>query len=150
MLVARVLLCACAWIVSDSASAQSGLFRSKNGDVERGNELMSRGDPKGALEAYDRAARALPSEGAVHLNRGLALLSQGNLEAAREALRLATDPPASNEVRADAYYDLGIAFYRHAEAELAEQRPEEAQKAFREASDAFRKALRMRPGEHLF
>jgi Ca-activated chloride channel family protein len=122
-------------------------LRSKNSDVERGNEKLSAGDAEGALAAYDEAARALPSEGGVHLNRGLALLKQGKLDAARDALKLATDSSAgSPEVRSDAYYDLGISFYRQAEAAVSEQNDEEAQKAFREASDSFRKALRQKPG----
>lgn len=122
-------------------------LRSKNGDVERGNEKLTAGDADGALAAYDEAARALPSEGGVHLNRGLALLKQGKLDAARDALKLATDSSAgSPEVRSDAYYDLGISFYRQAEAKISEKNDEEAQKAFREASDAFRKALRQKPG----
>jgi Ca-activated chloride channel homolog len=122
-------------------------LRSKNSDVERGNEKLAAGDAEGALAAYDEAARALPSEGGVHLNRGLALLKQGKLDAARDALKLATDSSAgSPEVRSDAYYDLGISFYRQAEAKVSEQNDEEAQTAFREASDAFRKALRQKPG----
>lgn len=121
-------------------------LRSKNSDVERGNEKLAAGDAEGALAAYDEAARALPSEGGVHLNRGLALLKQGKLDAAREALRLSTDSAGSPEVRSDAYYNMGIGFYRQAEAQAAEQKDEEAQKSFREASDAFRKALRQRPG----
>jgi Ca-activated chloride channel family protein len=122
-------------------------LRSKNSDVERGNEKLTAGDADGALAAYDEAARALPSEGGVHLNRGLALLKQGKLDAARDALKLATDSSAgSPEVRSDAFYDLGISFYRQAEAAASEQNDEEAQKAFREASDAFRKAIRQKPG----
>ena len=122
-------------------------LRSKNGDVERGNERLAAGDADGALKAYDEAARALPSEGGVHLNRGLALLKQGKVDAARDALRMATDSSAgSPEVRSDAFYDLGIAFYRQAEAAAAEQQDEAAQQAFREASDAFRKSLRQKPG----
>ena len=122
-------------------------LRSKNSDIERGNEKLTAGDADGALAAYDEAARALPSEGGVHLNRGLALLKQGKLDAARDALKLATDSSAgSPEVRSDAFYDLGISFYRQAEAKASEQNDEEAQKAFREASDAFRKAIRQKPG----
>lgn len=123
-------------------------LRSKNSDVEQGNERLAAGDAEAALKAYDAAARALPSEGGVHLNRGLALLKQGKLDAARDALKLATDSSAgSPEVRSDAYYDLGVAYYRQAEAKISEQQDEEAQKAFREASDSFRKALRQKPGD---
>ncbi len=136
----------CALSASVARAEQPSWLRSKNGDIEKGNEKLSAGDANGALEAYDKAARALPSEAGVHLNRGLALLKQGKLDAAREALKLATDSAGNPEVRSDAYYDLGIAFYRQAEASVAEKNDEEAQKAFREASDAFRKSIRQRPG----
>ena len=137
---------------SGSAQAQApsqapAWLRSKNGDVEQGNEKLAAGDAEAALKAYDAAARALPSEGGVHLNRGLALLKQGKLDAARDALKLATDSSAgSPDTRSDAYYDLGVAFYREAEARISEQKDDEAQKAFREASDSFRKSLRQKPG----
>src|SRR5687767_15000273 len=69
-------------------------LRSENRHVREGNEKLKAGDAKAALAAYDRAARELPSEGGVHLDRGLALLKSGELAPAREALRLATQPPA--------------------------------------------------------
>ena len=122
------------------------LFRSENGDVREGNERLAAGDHAGALAAYDRAARALPSEPGVHLDRGLALLEAGQLDQAREALRLATEPPASPEIRGAAFYDLGLAFYRQADAAAGEQNHEEAQRLFREAADAFRSSLRQVPG----
>jgi len=128
------------------ADAKSFL-RMENGNVSEGNQKLGAGDSKGALAAYDRAARELPSEGGVHLDRGLALLKQGDLPGARQALDLATRPPASNAVRADAYYDLGVAFYKDAEARANENNHEEAQKLFREAQDAFKHGLRMRPGD---
>lgn len=120
-------------------------LRSKNRRVEKGNERMAAGDAKGALEHYASAARELPAEGGVHLNRGLALLATGDLPGAREALRLALEPPAPTGVRADAHYDLGVAFYGEADALAGEERHDEAQKLFREAIDAFRQALRLRP-----
>jgi Ca-activated chloride channel family protein len=145
--LACVLLCVPAAVLAQSEKPAPAWLRSKNGDVERGNEKLAAGDAAGALEAYDKAARALPNEAGVHLNRGLALLKQGKLDAAREALRLSTDSAAgSPTVRSDAFYDLGVAFYRDAEAKIAGQKDQEAQQSFREASDAFRKALRQRPG----
>ena len=122
-------------------------LRSKNRHVEHGNEKMAAGDEKAALEHYDAAARELPSEGGVHLNRGLALLGSGDLAGAREAFRQALEPPASAAVRADAHYDLGIDFYRDADALAGKESHDEAQKLFREAADAFRQALRLRPSD---
>ena len=121
-------------------------FLVENEHVQAGNERMAANDAAGALTHYDRAARELPNEAGVHLNRGLALLEAGDLDRAREAFLLATEPPAPADVRADAYYDLGLAFYRQADAAAREQNHEEAQRLFREAADAFRQSLRIRPG----
>lgn len=122
-------------------------FRSRNGNVEDGNARLSANDPRGALAAYDRAARELPSEPGVHLNRGIALLAQGQFDRAREALLIATEPPASQAIRADAYENLGLAFYKQGDAAAGQQNHQEAQRLFREAADAFRRSLRTRPGD---
>lgn len=108
-------------------------FRSRNADIEAGNERLRKKDAAGALTRYDAAARRLPSSPGVHLDRGLALLAQKKYAPARQALLLATEPPASAQLRADAYYNLGLAF-------LHEQNPAEA-------VDAFRRALQARPGD---
>lgn len=121
-------------------------LRSKNGNVERGNAKMAAGDAKAALAQYDKAARELPAEGGVHLDRGLALMQTGDANGAREALHLATQPPASREVRADAFYNLGLDFYREADELAKKDEHEEAQKLFRESTDAFKQSLRLRPG----
>lgn len=122
-------------------------LRSENRNVRDGNAKLAAGDQKAAQSAYDKAARELPAEGGVHLDRGLALLRAGNLPAAREALRLATQPPASTAVRADAYYDLGNTFYKEADARAGEKKHDEAQQLFREAEDAFKHSLRLRPSD---
>jgi Ca-activated chloride channel family protein len=121
-------------------------FRTANRNVTEGNQALREGDRAGALAAYDRAARELPRESGVHLNRGIALLGQGELDRAREALLAATEPPASPELRAAAYYDLGLAFFRQADAVATEENHAEAQRLFREAADGFRRSLRARPG----
>jgi Ca-activated chloride channel family protein len=121
-------------------------FIRENPEVDEGNRAMQEGDHAGALAAYDRAARELPSEPGVHLNRGLALSAQGELERAREAFLVAAEPPASPEVRADAYYDMGNAFYREADAVAQQEDHQGAQRLFREAADAYRRSLRAKPG----
>ncbi len=144
---ALTLLLAGAGVLALQAHARAwDPFLVQNDEVEDGNERMAAGDARSALEHYERAARALPNEGGVHLNRGLALMEAGELDRAREAFLLATEPPASTDVRADAYYDLGLAFYRQADAAAGEENHQEAQRLFREAADAFRRSLRIRPG----
>ncbi|MEM9069878.1 MAG: hypothetical protein AAGE52_15305 [Myxococcota bacterium] len=122
-------------------------FRSRNSNVEVGNARMAANDPNGALQAYDRAARQLPEEASVQLNRGIAQMGSGDLPGARETLLAATDPNAPATVRADAYYDLGLAFFQEADAAAGLENHGEAQRSFREAADAFRRSLRLRPGD---
>ena len=147
-------------------------FRVENRNVERGNDLMQQHDADGALHSYEAAARELPAEPGVHLDRGLALLAKGVLDRAREALLVATEPPAPAPIRADAYYDIGVAFYGAGDAaarQAAQQATQngqvplqgapgaaaqgqaphvdhrEASRIFRESADAFRRSLRVRP-----
>ncbi len=151
-------------------------FRGENGNVREGNERLRANDAAGALRAYEAAARELPSDPGVHLNRGLALLALSQHDKAREAFLLATEPPAPAAIRAAAYYDLGLAFYRQADAAATaaandaiaqgaaqpsavqpgtgqqgtgaapEADHREAQRLFREAADGFRRSLRIQPG----
>ncbi len=123
-------------------------FLTANHHVETGNREMAAGHHDAALHAYDQAARELPSSGGVHLDRGLALLAAGKLDKAREALLMASEPPATSSIRADAYYDLGVAFYREGDQKAGSNDHQEAQRLFREAADAFRHSLRARPGNH--
>jgi len=120
-------------------------LRSSNDNVEEGNEKMHNKDHKGALESYDKAARELPSNGGVHLNRGLALMQGSDQNAARQALLLATEPSSSSKVRAEAYYNLGLSFYREADAKAGEDDHKEAQRLLLEAADSFKRSLRLRP-----
>jgi Ca-activated chloride channel family protein len=128
-------------------SLWESLFRSENDHVRDGNDALAAGDAAGAVTDYDAAARELPSEPGVHLDRGIALLAQGDHPRAREALQLATDPPASSAIRADANYDIGLSFYQEGDAAAGADDHETAQRDFREAADAFRAALRQRPGD---
>ncbi|MEO0324612.1 MAG: tetratricopeptide repeat protein [Myxococcota bacterium] len=116
-------------------------------DVQEGNAALRAGDAERALAAYDRAARRLPDAPGVQLNRGLALLARGDLPGARDALLAATDPGAAPDIRADAYADLGLAFFREADAMAEAEDHQQSQQLFREAVDAFRRSLRVRPGD---
>ena len=144
----RVLLALVALAEPAVAQAEGwSWLRSENRSVREGNAKLVAGDAKGAIEAYDRAARQLPSDGGVQLDRGLALLKTGDLPKAREALRVATQPPAAGPVRADAYYDLGIAFYKEGDQLAGSNDHDQAQQRFREATEAFKSSLRLRPAD---
>ena len=138
------------WLLAQASSAAAELpafLRKENGSVRDGNEQLNRGDAKAALESYTRAARQLPDSAGVQLDRGLALLKQGDFGKAREALLAATQPAAPSDVRADAYEDLSLAFYREADGLAKQNKHDEAQKLFREALDAAKHSLRLRPGD---
>jgi Ca-activated chloride channel family protein len=121
-------------------------LRSENGHVRDGNEALRAGDAQAAQAEYDRAAAELPSEPGVHLNRGLALLAQDQHDQAREAFLRATEPPAPREIRASAYYDTGLSFYREADAAATEGDHARARDLFGQAAEQFRQSLRQVPG----
>ena len=121
------------------------LFRSESSAIERGNEHLSKGQPKEALEAYDQAARDLPNDPSVQLDRGLALLSLGKLAEAREAFRRAGSANIPKQVRGPALYDLGLAFMQEADAAGKAEDLDGAKKLLEESVDAFRGSLRAEP-----
>ncbi|MDB4972693.1 MAG: hypothetical protein JWN48_1034 [Myxococcaceae bacterium] len=128
------------------SSAQAWeLFRSQSSAVERGNEHLRKGEHKEALEAYDEAARELPNDPSVQLDRGLALMSLGKLGDAREAFRRAGAGNAPKDVRGPALYDLGLAFMQEADAAGKAEDLEGAHKLLEESVDAFRGSLRAQP-----
>lgn len=121
-------------------------FRAPNDDVLKGNAHLEKGQVQEALSAYNEAAKRLPNEPGVHLDRGLALLKAGKLPEAREALRMATQGDASPAIRGQANYNLGLAFMQEAEAAAKQEQGDEAQKLLRESADAFKGSLRANPG----
>jgi Ca-activated chloride channel family protein len=123
------------------------LLRTENGRVRDGNEKLNKGDAKGALESYTVAARELPEAPGVQLDRGLALLKSGDLPKARESFLSATAPTAPAPLRADAYENLALAFYREGDQLAGQNKHKEAQQMFHESVDAGKRSLRLRPGD---
>ncbi|HEX5656076.1 MAG TPA: tetratricopeptide repeat protein [Polyangiales bacterium] len=121
------------------------LFRSQSSAVERGNEALAKGQHQEALEAYDQAARELPNDPAVQLDRGLALMGLDKLGEAREAFRRAGAASAPKDVRGPALYDLGLAFMREADMAGKAEDLDGANKMLQEAIDALRGSLRAQP-----
>ena len=143
--MSRVVTLLLVLLAPASASAWDP-FLVPNDHVEDGNARMADEDPSGALHHYEQAARQLPNEPGVHLNRGLALLDAGELDRALEAFEVAAEPGGPRELRADAYYDMGLVYYQQGDAAAAEEDHQEAQRLFREAAERFRQSLRQRPG----
>jgi Ca-activated chloride channel family protein len=142
-----VPLIACFTMIAPTTAHAWSPLRAENPDVKKGNALMDEGQPVEALDAYDQAARALPDARGVQLNRGLAFLAQDLSEPAEEALSAAADPSAPPGVRAAAYYNLGIVHARRGGAASEEQSFEQSTAHFREAAEAFKRSLRIRPGD---
>ena len=108
------------------------LFTRKDPDIEAGNRAMEAGKADEALAAYDRAVAARPDDDTAHFDRAAALLKLAKLpEATRELQRsIETHDPS---LKADAYYNLGVAQHR--------------QEHYREAVDAYKRALGLRPDD---
>lgn len=134
-----------AWLVAAAPARAWELFRSESSDVAHGNEALAKGQNKEALEAYDRAARALPDDPGVQLNRGLALLANDKLGEAREAFRRAASGNAPKELRAAALYNMGLTFLKDGEQAAKAEDLDGAKKQFEEAVDAFKGSLRAQP-----
>ncbi len=108
------------------------LFLRADPDVEAGNRAMAAGKAAEALQAYDRAAAARPDDPTVRFDRGAALLKLDKLpEATREFQRAAEARDPS--LKSDAYYNLGVAQFK--------------QERFREAVDAYKRSLALRPDD---
>ncbi|MEO6951272.1 MAG: VWA domain-containing protein [Polyangia bacterium] len=108
------------------------LFTRKDPDIEAGNRAMEAGRADDALKAYDRAVAARPEDDTAHYDRASALLKLDKLpEATRELQRaVETHDPS---LKADSYYNLGVAQHR--------------QEHYREAVDAYKRALGLRPDD---
>ncbi len=115
-------------------------------DVREGNRLLREGDAEGALRAYERAEARLGDDPALALDRGLALMAAGKQREAERALRRAARPDAPKSVRAEALYDLGLLAQRLGAKAASQGDREEASRRFQQAREAYRAALRLRPG----
>ncbi len=133
-------------LLAPSRGAAWDPLRSPDPDVQRGNERMRAGDPEGALRAYDRAAERLGDDPTLALDRGLALMALGRGEEARAAFARAARPDAPADVRAEALYDLGLMAHREGTTLLEKGQREQALQRFGQAAQAYRAALRLRPG----
>lgn len=113
------------------------------GDLERGNRRFREGRFREAVEAY-RAALADGEDGPVlRYNLGTALLKLGRYEEAEEHLRAALDV-VEPETREWVYYNLGQRFLEDARGEGD---PEATRALYDAAVEAYRQALRLRPGD---
>ena len=108
------------------------VLQRKDPDIEAGNQALAAGKAEDALKAYDRAVAARPDDETAHYDRAAALMQLNKLPEATKELQRAveTRDPA---LKADAYYNLGLAQHK--------------QEHFKEAIDAYKRALGLRPDD---
>jgi Ca-activated chloride channel homolog len=106
----------CCLFASPHARAWEFL-KTRQSDVEAGNALIEAGKPQEALEAYERARRALPERPELHFAIGLAHHHMGAhgaavraFERALERLPALQGDPTEREQRFAILYALGTAF----------------------------------------
>ncbi|MET0342929.1 MAG: tetratricopeptide repeat protein [Polyangiales bacterium] len=122
------------------------LFKSESDSVAEGNAHLAKKQFQEALDAYDRAARELPDDPGVQLDRGLALLGLGKFGDAREAFRRGAQGNAPPEVRGPSLYNLGGTFMQEAQQAAEAEDFDGANKLLTEGIDALKGALRAQPG----
>jgi Ca-activated chloride channel homolog len=113
------------------------------GDLERGNRMYREGRYEEAVEAYVRVIESGRSTPQVHYNLGTALLALGRYQEAERALGTAlqgVDPA----LRQSTFYNLGNRFLQEGRAE---QDPARQGGLLDAAIEAYRRALRVAPGD---
>lgn len=108
-------------------------FRSSNSNVEQGNSRLEQKKFEQALEFYDKAAKDMPDSAGVQYNRGIALSRLGKLKEAQQALVKGT-MAKDKAIKARSFYNLGNVMFD--------------QKKYKEAADAYRSSLRLKPKHH--
>lgn len=108
-----------------------------------GDQLYAAGQYKDAAEAYAHAIQSGHSTPRLEFNLGTALLAAGQMEEAASALERAANESKDLDLRYRSLYNLGLAFLVQARA----GKGDEAGQAYAAATESYRRALRLRPGE---
>jgi Ca-activated chloride channel family protein len=140
------LACAAAALMHASPALAWEWFRSESSAVERGNQLLHEKKFDEAVQAYDEARASAPDDPGIQLDRGTALLGAKKHGPAREALRSASRGHVDPEVRGRALHNLGLSFFDEADELAKAENLDEAQARLRESVDAYKAALRAKPG----
>ena len=124
-------------VVEQMRAAVERLWRKPDPEVDTANTKVRRGDPKGALDLYEKAGGRLTDprdQAALAFDRSAAYIAEGAASApqAAEEARRALES-VHGELHAKAAYNLGFA--------LAEAKKRD------EAIEAYGKALRLRPDD---
>lgn len=113
--------------------------------VERGNRLYRAGKYAEAVAEYRDALRNGDDSPTLRYNLGTALLKVGRYQEAQEQLEAALDA-VDPELREYVHYNLGQRYLEDARA-AERQNPQAAPGLYDAAVEAYRQALRLRPGD---
>ena len=115
---------------------------SVHAQARTGDRLYAAGQFREAADAYARAAQDGKPSPRLEYDLGTALLGAGQYEEAAAALERAASETKDLDLRYRALYNLGLTFLTQARA----AKPgEDAGPAYNAATDAYRRALRLRP-----
>ncbi len=100
---------------------------------QQGRRAYRRGDYRSALEAFESAEKKSPGDPTIRFNEGSALFSIGKVADALKKWKQSADhfPADRRRERASVHYNIGNAFFE--------------QKQWKEAEEAYKKALRLTP-----
>jgi hypothetical protein len=140
------MACVVAGLLHASPALAWEWFRSESSAVERGNQLLREKKFDEAVQAYDEARASAPDDPGIQLDRGTALLGAQKHGPAREALRSASRGHVDPEIRGRALHNLGLSFFDEADELAKAENLDEAQARLRESVDAYKAALRAKPG----
>ncbi|MEO6209185.1 MAG: VWA domain-containing protein [Gemmatimonadaceae bacterium] len=96
-----------------------------------------------AAAAYQREIQEHADSPRLEFNLGTSLMQAGQLDEAIAALERAATSAASEDLRYNALYNLGLAYLRQAR----DAKSSEASGAFASSAEAYKRALQLRPGE---
>ena len=96
-----------------------------------------------AAAAYQREIQEHADSPRLEFNLGTALMQAGQFDDAVAALERAATTAASDDLRYNALYNLGLAYLRQAR----DAKSNEATGAFASSAEAYKRALQLRPGE---
>lgn len=113
------------------------------GGVERGNRLFRAGEYDAAVAEYRSALRDGDDSPVLRYNLGTALLELGRYQEAQEHLEAALDA-VDPELREYVHYNLGQRFLEDARSS---DDPRAGTALYDAAVEAYRQALRLRPGD---
>jgi tetratricopeptide (TPR) repeat protein len=91
---------------ADEVAVASG-EKDYDGALARGQAAAGRGDPAGAIAAFEEALASRPGDGRAQLELGWAAFRAGDLDRAEEATRRALEASTDRQIEAPSRYNLG-------------------------------------------